>query len=383
MTGFREDPRLAEAKVMPVQEVVDRLGIVGLTRTSGELVGPCPCCGSAGHNPKSGPPDRFGINLRSSKFQCRKCGIKGGDQVALVQEVLGKDFKPALDWLRGEAPASIDPEELARRKARAEAKQREQDEASAKYRERAIESARIIWKKARPGHLGVVRAYLLARGIPADRLPVIPEALRFIVDHPYVKKVGREYVTFHRGPCMIAGILSPGGDLVAVHQTWVDREPPHGKARISFQGKEQPAKLVRGSKKGGAICLHTPKGADTLVMGEGIETTLSAMVAQPFPNAAYWAGVDLGNMAGRALRGPGLKYAGKPDMTDREAFVPPAWVKRLVFIMDGDSEPRATRHKLECGLRRAMAVRPGLEGKIVSAGQGVDLNDVLMGGAGK
>ena len=39
-------------------------------------------------------------------------------------------------------------------------------------------------------------------------------------------------------------------------------------------------------------------------------------------------------------------------------------------------ELRAT---LECGLRRAMALHPGLEGKIVHAGKGIDLNDVLMG----
>ena len=35
--------------------------------------------------------------------------------------------------------------------------------------------------------------------------------------------------------------------------------------------------------------------------------------------------------------------------------------------------------KLECGLRQAMALHPGLEGKIVHAGKGVDLNGVLMG----
>jgi hypothetical protein len=39
-----------------------------------------------------------------------------------------------------------------------------------------------------------------------------------------------------------------------------------------------------------------------------------------------------------------------------------------------------TRAKLEAGLRRAMAHRPGLVGQIVKAGDGVDLNDVLNGG---
>ena len=114
-------------------------------------------------------------------------------------------------------------------------------------------------------------------------------------------------------------------------------------------------------------------------MAEGIETTLSAMVARALPGAAYWAGVDLGNMAGARRLGPGLKYAGLPDLTDRDAFVPPQWVKRLVFVQDGDSAPKLTRAKLLSGLRRAMALRPGLTAAIVHPGEGIDMNDLLMG----
>lgn len=364
------DPRLTEAKAIPVRELVDRLGIVGLRAAGGELVGPCPLCGGR---------DRFGINLHSRAFLCRKCGITGGDSVELVRQVLNLGFAEALTWACGEAPASIDPAEVARRRALAEAAEQRQRAAQNRYREQSLRDAREIWARSRPGSQGVVRAYLMARGFTPDMLPELPDALRFLVDHPYVKKIGHELVTVHRGPCMIAGVLDAGGALTAVHQTWVDPEPPHGKARITWQGEPMPAKMVRGSKKGAAIRLCTPDGADTLVMGEGIETTLTAMAAAAVPGAAYWAGVDLGNMAGRALRGEGMRYAGLPDLTDTEAFVPPRWVRRLIFIQDGDSDPRATRHKLECGLRRAMALRPGLRGQIVHPGEGVDLNDVLTG----
>jgi hypothetical protein len=117
-----------------------------------------------------------------------------------------------------------------------------------------------------------------------------------------------------------------------------------------------------------------------MVMGEGIETTLSAMVSGVDAGAMFWAGVDLGNMAGRrVIRGEGMKFAGLPDLDDDEAFVPPACVERLVYVMDGDSDPRLTRAKLEAGLRRAMVMRPGLQGQIAMAPQGLDLNDVLMG----
>src|SRR5690606_34102049 len=123
------------------------------------------------------------------------------------------------------------------------------------------------------------------------------------------------------------------------------------------------------------------RDASVLVMAEGIETTLSGLVAKAIETgAAYWAGVDLGNMSGQRKLGKGLKYAGIPDMSDRDAFVPPEWVRRLIFIQDGDSEPRLTRAKLLSGLRRAMAMRPGLTAGIVHPGEGIDMNDLLLSG---
>jgi hypothetical protein len=96
-------------------------------------------------------------------------------------------------------------------------------------------------------------------------------------------------------------------------------------------------------------------------------------------SAMFWAGIDLGNMSGQQKRGKGLRHAGLPDLQDDRAFLPPDGVKRLVFVMDGDSDPVETRAKLESGLRRAMALRPGVQGQLLRAPDGKDLNDVLMG----
>lgn len=362
--------RKDRAHGMPISEVADRLGIDGLKRQSGEMAGPCPVCG--GH-------DRFSINARKNVFLCRHCEDARGGPVNLVRHVLSCDYPAAIDWLLGEVDLGVSPEELERRAAQARAAERRRVRDAEKYRRWAIKDALSIWNRARDGSLGVVPAYLAARGITEEMLPKVPRALRFIADHPYVKRQGGQLVTMHRGPAVIAAVQAPDGAVTAVHQTWVDRAPPHGKARISFEGEDQTAKLVRGSKKGGAIRLYTPQGADALVMGEGIETTLSALAARAVPNAAYWAGVDLGNMSGIMAKDGGKRWSGLPDMSDTEAFVPPTWVKRLVFIMDGDSAPGMTRAKLESGLRRAMALRPGLVGQIVQAGAGVDLNDVLVG----
>jgi aconitate hydratase len=45
----------------------------------------------------------------------------------------------------------------------------------------------------------------------------------------------------------------------------------------------------------------------------------------------------------------------------------------VIYVQDGDSDPKLTRAKLVAGLRRAMLLRPGLRAQIVHAGAGVDL----------
>lgn len=186
---------------------------------------------------------------------------------------------------------------------------------------------------------------------------------------------------------MLAVVQMPDGRFGAVHRTWIDLSQPKGKVVFNLPGlepKKQPkAKKAWGIKKGGAIRLVTPAETDTLAMAEGIETTLSVWMADlpQLTGAAFWAGHDLGNMSGQRKRGVGMTYAGLPNLSDDEAFVPPPWVKRLVFLMDGDSDPRDTKAKLLAGCRRAMKLRPGLEAFILPAPVGADFNDVLMGAA--
>lgn len=360
---------------MPMREVVERLGIAGLVRSGGELVGPCPQCGGI---------DRFGVNLQHPVWGCRKCAT-GGDQVALVRHVLGLDFRAALDWLCGPA-SGLDAAQAEARARRAAENRRAQAEVARRERAKAISQARRIWGESVPAEGTAVRDYLALRGIPATRLPVLPAALRFAPAARYVIPAGRrgEYSEIHRGPAMVAAIRNPAGEITAVHRTWLDLTRANGKAELGLDpaGRPWPAKKVLGSKKGGAIRLRSPEGATTLVMGEGIETTLSALLAEPPPGgAAFWAGVDLGNMGGRRQRGEGLKFAGIPDLEDGEAFLPPSCICHLVYVQDGDSDPRLTRATLEAGLRRAMALRPGLTGGIVRAAEGRDLNDMLREGA--
>lgn len=367
------DEIIHRAKQAPIEGMIQALDLRGLARAGGEWTGPCPICGGT---------DRFSINVRKGLFLCRLCESAGGrgDVIALVAFVKSCSFVQAVTWICGPQEGLTPAEQRARDAAMA-AQAAEKAKDAAAFRARAMAEARRIWQEARPAEGSLVRHYLALRGFAPGLLPVLPPALRFQPDLAYMVQnpENDRWICAHRGPAMIAAIQGPDARLCAVHRTWFDPEAPLGKIAVHHPvtGALMPRKKVQGSKKGGAIRLS--RGFDeTLVMGEGIETTLSAQVSGAYPGAMFWAGVDLGNMAGRRQSGPGLKFAGLPEIEDDEAFVPPAGVTRLIYIQDGDSEPRETRAKLEAGLRRAMIKRPGLRGQIAAAPQGFDLNDVLL-----
>lgn len=368
MTG-RGDDRLREARALPIRQVAEKLQFWPMLKqvTPEEWAGPCPGCLDG--------KDRFSINTRLGLFNCRVCA-EGGDVIALVQFVESCTFPAALDFLVGEAEPRPDPVKSAQRRAKAEAHEARQAEIAAERRARAIRDAREVWHAAQGQDLDLVRAYLAGRGI---RFDAWPPTLRALPDHPYRRQIGGTWRELHRGPCLVAAVQDAQGQVRAVHQTWIDPARPGAKAEIQGPEGAMPAKLVRGSKKGGAIRLSPLGDARVMVMGEGIETTASALVANPLPGAVYWAGVDLGNMGGRQVRVPGQRHSGRPDLSDRDAWIPPAQIEALTFLQDGDSDPAATRAKLTAGLRRAMARRPGLVGTIVAAPAGRDFNDVLRG----
>lgn len=368
--GRDKDLRLAEAHACPIAEVADLLAIGGLTRAGRELTGPCPQCGGN---------DRFSINTQKGIFNCRRCGAKG-DQVALVRFVRGMGFAEALDWLVGPAQ-EISPEERAAREKRDEENRLRKEAEAERYRQAEIARSRDMWEDCREAEDTEARGYMTLRGIPREMF-AFPPAIRFHPAMGYWHGDGKSAVQIHKGPAMVAAIQGRDNRFSGIHITWLDLRQPKGKLKLpdpKRPGEFLPAKKIRGSKKGGAIRLRPrPLSGARLIMAEGIETTLSALVADR-EGAAFWCGVDLGNMAGARMLGKGRKYAGIPDLTDRAAFLPPDWVDHLTFILDGDSEPRLTRAKLMAGLRRARATRPGIVADLVPVPEGLDLNDVLMG----
>ncbi|WP_066918391.1 CHC2 zinc finger domain-containing protein [Methylobacterium sp. CCH5-D2] len=397
------DAWVADARAVPLvahaRQIQPRLRCTG-----SEWVGPCPSCGGN---------DRFSVSIRKNVWHCRKAG-RGGDVIALVQYVEDLDFIAACARLTGRpAPGRDDadetPEERAERErrlaARADAVNREaarQARVEADYRRTERNAAWQIWDKARREIAGTpADAYLRLRGLAAPR----GAHLRFRADHTLWRTEhdasGRKrYVSAHSGPALIAGIIAPDGHFAGVHQTWIDLSDPGGKARVADPktGEIVPAKKVRGSVHGGRIELVRVEHPTRMIVGEGIETCLSAYLALVWANSplvdgmAVWSSVSLGNLCGRALdrvRHPTITITDSLNRVRRKlvpgtqpdpasvALPIPESVTELWLLGDGDSDPFET----EVALRRAQARYrvPGRTVRIAWAERGQDFNDMLRG----
>lgn len=333
-----------------------------------EMAGPCPKCGGT---------DRFSINARKNLFNCRGCGISGEGVIKLVMLTEDVVFVRALEIITGRRPSDDVDEAKADAIRQQNARDAERRDAeAARYREAARKAGHDIWVSGwrvdfAAGSESVAAAYLRARGIVlGDQIgrQVLLKEYDFL---PWREEAGkdergrRRWRTVHTGPALLACVQMPDARFGAVHQTWLDLGQPKGKVVLppDDKGKDRVSRKVLGAMKGGAIRLYTPAGARRMVMGEGIETTLTPLAHALEPDTAYWAGVALGNMAGRALRGPtGGQIWDQPDMDDRDSFLPPDWVEELVFLADEDAadENGIESHSVEKawrGLRRAEAHR--------------------------
>lgn len=193
------------------------------------------------------------------------------------------------------------------------------------------EAALSIWQAAMPAGT-LVQTYLASRGLQLSP----PPTLRF---HARLKHPSGSI-----WPAMVALVTRGSDDTpLAIHRTFLARDGV-GKAPVD------PAKMMLGPCRGGAVCLADP--GDMLMVGEGIETCLAAMQATGHP---AWA----------ALSTSGLRALDLPEN-----------VRDAIILADGDepgevaAQASAWRWKREG--RRVRIARPP---------QGMDFNDLLLGGA--
>jgi hypothetical protein len=198
--------------------------------------------------------------------------------------------------------------------------------------ETRTQAALRIWGATVPASGSLVETYLAARNIV---IPA-PAALRF---HPAMKHPSRQ-----QWPAMVAlATCGTDGAPLGIHRTFLARDGG-GKAPID------PQKMMLGPCRSGAVRLANP--GEVLMIGEGIETSLAAMLATGHP---VWA----------ALSTSGLRALNLPDD-----------VRNAIVLADGDDVGEAAAR--DCAWRWK---REGRRVRIARPPHGLDFNDMLMGGA--
>lgn len=263
------------------------------------FVGNCPACGYQGFTAR----DERGRTLV-------KCHAGGCDQKTVIAALRKAGLWGGRD--DGDAPApTFAP------KAKADQKTPEDRTRTAAW----------IWQQTVPAAGTPVETYLRTRGFTT--MP-IPPTLRF---HPSLY-----YADGERHPGMV-GAVRIFDKLVAVHRTWL-RPDGSGKADVP------KAKKSLGPVGGGAVYLGRLPEGGVLVVGEGIETSLSVMQATGY---AAWAALSAGGI--QALKLPPVSYA--PEIIIAADNDPPglraahtaarAWHRegrrvRVVVPPDGDND---------------------------------------------
>jgi putative DNA primase/helicase len=205
-------------------------------------------------------------------------------------------------------------------------------------------SALGIWREARDGAETIARHYLANRRIELDSWP---PSLRF---HPRCPRPKDGGIFVSPLPAMVALVERVEHGPVAVHCSYLQ---PDGSGKAELPKNKQRASF--GPVKGAAVRFGTPRSGEWHVVGEGIESTLSA--ALPCGLSA-WAALSEGGV--RAL------------------ILPPS-ATHIVIAADHDANGVGER------AARDAAARWRAEGRRVRVAvppeAGTDFNDMLTGHA--
>lgn len=203
-----------------------------------------------------------------------------------------------------------------------------------------------LWKAARPVAAACpVALYLQSRALLRHDTDL--SVLRHHAALPYhdTDPETGELVQRGRHSAMLAQVLNPAGQVVAIHRTYLTDDG--GKANV-----ESPKKLTRtaGPLQGAAIRLHPMSDDGVLGVAEGIETAISARLGSGIPT---WATVSAAGMA---------------------SFQWPAGTRRLVVFADNDVNETGQKAAARLAAR---ASRAGLSVSVVTPSvPGTDWADV-------
>jgi putative DNA primase/helicase len=193
-----------------------------------------------------------------------------------------------------------------------------------------IKAALSIWRCAGPAGGTPVETYLRSRALR----PPLPSTLRF--------HQGLKHPEGGVWPAMVSLVTRGHDDTpTGIHRTFLS---PDGRRKAEVQ----TPKMMLGPCRGGAVRLAI--ATKIVMVGEGIETCLSAMQATGLP---AWAGLSTSGLCALDL---------------------PTGIRDVIVLADGDeageTAARYCAHRWRGEKRRVRIARPP---------RGLDFNDVLLG----
>ena len=264
----------------------------------------------------------------------------------MVMHARGCDFNGACAYVVGQERPSLEvlsfDETLRRQKLlaekAAEAERRRSEFDAAEEAERSLKRkiASEIWGNSGPLNGSIGEGYFARRGIG----PLAFSELRF---HPRLA----HWLGGGVMPALVARVTCKDGKFLGVHATFL-----MGDGRAT-EAPQSHRKLMLGCVGGGGVRFGSPSREEAYVVGEGIESTLSAM--------RLW-GLCCGCAA---LSAPGL-----------ENLLLPADINPVVIAADNDVNLRGQR-----AARRARSrwEAEGLQVRVrLPSAKGHDYNDLLL-----
>lgn len=199
-----------------------------------------------------------------------------------------------------------------------------------------------IWRTAQPGAGTIVARYAASRGLVFDHWP---SSLRFRPNCPRPRDDAGDLLP--PLPAMVALIEHAERGPIGVHCTYLR---PDGSAKADLPKKEQRACF--GRVAGGAVRFGEPHPGLWLVIGEGIESTLSAALPCGLP---AWAALSASGIEGLLL---------------------PSAATNIIIAADNDRNGRGQRAAHQAA---AQWLAEGRCVRIALPPPGSDFNDVLTG----
>lgn len=321
-------PAELQARVHAVKARVDLVALIGravrLRRVGREWTGLCPF-----HQEKTGS---FSVVPDKGFAHCFGCGWHG-DALRFVQDQRGLSFADALRDLEAEAglggAVAVGGGAPVRRASFRDDRD-EQDFVT------SLEAALAVWRDGRAARGTIVESYLRHRGVDPAASGLI-DVVRFLPRCP-TAVWRRGSMPSLTAPAMLAPVCrveGPRGERALVQQgVHVTFLAPDGRGKAKLPswtdraGKEhgRPSRKIWGEAARGCVPVPPVGWAEwrdaawldrggSLVIGEGIESTLSLMVFEALlrPVRGALATLSLGNLQGHWVE-DGPKLDGAPSL---------------------------------------------------------------------